>query len=192
MLRCNAYLAAASWLITENMYPLPIPMLMSWPPSGVSITTRGSPPYLSRLPRPPWANSLLSKARRLSPIAPISLFLSCAASPWLSIHSLFLPGMQLVPSILGPLWIIRGLCTLTPVGCPLLTRRPPAAAESTNLSPAWQSEVRASRSWPAILAVSALASSGPLVSSARGRPGSPARRTPTRTSRSLGSIPRFS
>ncbi len=62
-------------------------------------------------------------------------------------------------------------------------------AESTNLSPAWQSEVRASRSRPATLAVSASAPPGPLASSACGRPGSPGCRTPIRTSRSLGSTP---
>ncbi len=65
LLRCTAYRAAVFWLTTENTKPLPIPMLMSWPPSGVSSTTRWSPPYLSRLPWSLRAYSLLSKAQRL-------------------------------------------------------------------------------------------------------------------------------
>ena len=73
--------------------------------------------------------------------------LSCMAGPRLSIHSLFLPGVQLVPSILGPFWIIRGLYTPTSVGRLNLTVcRPLTTAEFTNLSPAWQSEVKASKS----------------------------------------------
>jgi hypothetical protein len=137
LLRCTAYRAAVFWLMTENTKPLPIPMLMSWPPSGVSNTTRGSPPYLSRLPWLPRAYSLLSRAWRLSPISSAPSSPSGLAGSWRPVQPLFLLGAH---STLLTTDLLRSLRTLfrgiTVGSVTSIIRCPFSAAESTNLSPA--------------------------------------------------------
>ncbi len=71
-----------------------------------------------------------------------------------------------------------------------IIRHPLSAAESTNLSPARQSEVKASRSLLVSLPSPALAAPGQIASPLPIRPGSPGFRIPIQISRVSVSIPR--
>jgi hypothetical protein len=161
-------------------------MLMSWPPSGDNTTTHWSPPYLSRLPWLPRVYSLASSARRLSPSS-----LSRMAS---SRRALLLPALLDACStpLVGDLPRSPRVSSLgTDVESAVsIIRCPLSAAESTNLSTAWQSEVKASRSLLVSLPSTAPAAPGLMASPPRGRPGSPGFRIPIRTSKASGSIPR--
>jgi hypothetical protein len=142
LLRSTAYRAAVFWLTTENTKPLPIPMLMSWPPWGVSTTTRWSPPQRSRLHWLPWAYSLFSSARRLS----LSSSRCAADSGRVALLTSLLEACS-TPLVADLPRSPRVLSSGAAVGSAvLILRRPLSPAESMNLSPAWQCRVRASRS----------------------------------------------
>lgn len=189
--RSTPYRAAVLWLTTENSKPPPIPTLLSWPPSGVSTTTRRSTSHSLGLPPLPLVQVLLSVPRQSS--LPLS-------APSSSPCTAGLEPAALLPSLLGthPMPIAglpRSLWApppgATPGSAASIIRCWLSSMQLMNFSPAWQSRERASRSLPFSFPSSVSIASGSIVlPPLYGRPCSPGLRIPIRTSRALGSIPR--